>query len=99
MREVKSVEKVKVDAADRAKREIEILKQLDHPNICRLHESFEDETHIHIVMEYIKGRELYDEVLAQGHLDEESAVHYMSPAEHCDRHQALHCARGNEGQL
>jgi calcium-dependent protein kinase len=94
MRVVKSVEKKIVDAADRAKREIEILKHLDHPNICRLHESFEDTKHIHIVMEYIKGRELYDEVLAQGHLDEESAVHYMSQIfsalQYCHQRRIMH---------
>lgn len=94
MRVVKSVEKKIVDAADRAKREIEILKHLDHPNICRLHESFEDEKHIHIVMEYIKGKELYDEVLAQGHLDEENAVHYMSQIfsalHYCHQRRIMH---------
>eukprot|EP00746_Dinoflagellata_sp_MGD_P164268 gnl/MRDRNA2_/MRDRNA2_92805_c0_seq1.p1 gnl/MRDRNA2_/MRDRNA2_92805_c0~~gnl/MRDRNA2_/MRDRNA2_92805_c0_seq1.p1 ORF type:complete len:600 (+),score=121.91 gnl/MRDRNA2_/MRDRNA2_92805_c0_seq1:78-1877(+) len=94
MRVVKSVEKKVVDAADRAKREIEILKHLDHPNICRLHESFEDAKHIHIVMEYIKGKELYDEVLTQGHLDEESAVHYMSQIfsalHYCHQRRIMH---------
>jgi len=94
MRVVKSVEKRIVDAADRAKREIEILKHLDHPTICRLHESFEDEKHIHIVMEYIKGRELYDEVLAQGHLDEESALYIMSQIfsalSYCHQRRIMH---------
>jgi len=94
MRVVKSVEKKIVAAADRAKREIEILKHLDHPNICRLHESFEDAEHIHIVMEYIKGKELYDEVLAQGHLDEASAVHYMSQIfsalHYCHQRRIMH---------
>jgi len=94
MRVVKSVEKRIVDVADRAKREIEILKHLDHPNICRLHESFEDEKHIHIVMEYIKGRELYDEVLAQGHLDESSAVYIMSQIfsalQYCHQRRIMH---------
>jgi calcium-dependent protein kinase len=94
LRVVKSVANCKVDAADRAKREIAILKQLDHPNICRLHESFEDETHIHIVMEYIKGRELYDEVLAQGHLDEESALYIMSQIfsalQYCHQRRIMH---------
>jgi len=94
MRVVKSVEKKNLDAADRAKREIEILKHLDHPNICRLHESFEDEMHIHIVMEYIRGRELYDEVIAQGHMDEESAVHIMSQIfsalQYCHQRRIMH---------
>merc|ERR1711937_1109338 len=94
MRVVKSVEKKNLDAADRAKREIEILKHLDHPNICRLHESFEDEKHIHIVMEYIRGRELYDEVLSQGNMDEESAVYIMSQIfsalQYCHERRIMH---------
>lgn len=94
MRVVKSVEKSKADAAERAKREIEILKRLDHPNICRLHESFEDASHIHMVLEYIKGRELYDELLAQGHLDEESALFIMSKIfsalQYCHHRMIMH---------
>jgi len=94
MRVVKSVEKAKVDAADRAKREIAILKQLDHPNICRLHESFEDKSHIHIVMEYIKGRELYDEVIEMGNLHEDSALYIMSQIfgalQYCHQRRIMH---------
>lgn len=94
MRVVKSVERRNLDAADRAKREIEILKHLDHPNICRLHESFQDEKHIHIVMEYIRGRELYDEVLSQGNMDEESAVYIMSQIfsalQYCHQRRIMH---------
>jgi calcium-dependent protein kinase len=45
-------------------------------------------------MEYIKGRELYDEVLAQGHLDEENAVHYMSQIfsalQYCHQRRIMH---------
>ena len=40
--------------------EIEILKQVDHPNIVKLIEVFEDERHWCLVMELMTGGELFD---------------------------------------
>lgn len=42
--------------------EIEILKLLDHPNILRIYEFFEDRKHYYIVMEYCKGGTLQLEI-------------------------------------
>ena len=44
---------------DALKKEIEILKTLDHPNVIRLIETIETSTRINIVMEYVKGKSLY----------------------------------------
>jgi len=33
--------------------EIRLLCQLDHPNIVRVHETFRDDEHYYIVLEYI----------------------------------------------
>ena len=41
------------------KREIEILRSLDHPNIVKYFETYEDEKYLHIVMEYIPGDNLF----------------------------------------
>ena len=46
--------------------EIEALKIVDHPNIVRLHQIFEDETSIHLVTEYCKGESLFDIII---HID------------------------------
>lgn len=43
-------------------REIKILKSLDHPNIIKLHECFNNKTEINLVMEFIGNRCLYDYV-------------------------------------
>ena len=40
-------------------REIEILRSLDHPNIVKYFETYEDEVFLHIVMEYIPGDNLF----------------------------------------
>ena len=50
--------------------EIEILKQLDHPNIVKLIEVFEDERHWCLVMELMKGGELFDMILSQEQFSE-----------------------------
>ena len=53
--------------------EVGILKQLDHPNICRLIEDFapskSDPHHICIALEYCAGGELFDRI-ASGGLDD-----------------------------
>jgi calcium-dependent protein kinase len=38
--------------------EIRIISQLDHPNVVRLYEFFEDEKHIHLIMENCRGGDL-----------------------------------------
>lgn len=47
-------------------RELEILTQLDHPNIIRFYETYEDERYYHFVMEYCSGGELFDHILKKG---------------------------------
>jgi calcium-dependent protein kinase len=42
------------------KREIQSLKLLDHPNIVKIYEVFEDSKNLSIVMDYFSGGELYD---------------------------------------
>jgi len=40
--------------------EIEVLKICNHPNIVKLIDIFEDSKKIHIVLELLKGGDLYD---------------------------------------
>jgi calcium-dependent protein kinase len=46
----------------RLKYEVNILKNLNHPNIVRLYEVFEDKNQIYLVTELCDGRELFDEI-------------------------------------
>ena len=41
------------------RREIEILKMCQHPNIIRLLDIFENQDYIYIVMEYLKGGDFF----------------------------------------
>lgn len=47
----------------RLKYEIDILKNLNHPNILRLYEVFQDKRQIFLVTELCEGRELFDEII------------------------------------
>ena len=69
------------------KRELEILKTLDHPNIVKFYETYQDENYFHLVMEYLSGGELLDRLIKNGFVPEEetkvlmlkifSAIHYL----------------------
>ena len=54
-------------------REISILRDLAHPNIVRLHEMVETDRHIGIIMEYASGGELFDHILNNRYLKDNSA--------------------------
>jgi len=43
--------------------EIKLHKSLDHPNILKLHESFEDDHYIYIILERCSLNNLYDLLL------------------------------------
>jgi calcium-dependent protein kinase len=44
-------------------REFGLLKSLDHPNILRFYEFFEDKLNYYIITEYCKGGELFEFIL------------------------------------
>ncbi|KAF2668868.1 Pkinase-domain-containing protein [Microthyrium microscopicum] len=54
-------------------REIAILRELEHPNIVRLHEMVETERHIGIILEYASGGELFDYILQNRYLKDNAA--------------------------
>jgi len=55
------------------RREISILRELSHPNIVRLHEMVETKAVIGIILEYASGGELFDYILNQRYLKDNSA--------------------------
>ncbi|KAI9694931.1 MAG: hypothetical protein M1822_000548 [Bathelium mastoideum] len=54
-------------------REIAILRELQHPNIVKLHEMVETERHIGIILEYASGGELFDYILNHRYLKDNAA--------------------------
>uniref|UniRef100_A0A1J3DZM6 non-specific serine/threonine protein kinase n=1 Tax=Noccaea caerulescens TaxID=107243 RepID=A0A1J3DZM6_NOCCA len=67
---------VKSGLAGHIKREISILRRVRHPYIVHLLEVMATKTKIYIVMEYVRGGELYDKV-AKGRLREGVARRYF----------------------
>jgi calcium-dependent protein kinase len=53
------------------KREIDILMEVDHPNIIKYYESYEDDKYIHIVMEMCNGGDLLDKASNEGVMSED----------------------------
>ena len=75
-------------------REVEIMLKLDHPNIIKLQEVFEDETEIHLVMDLCTGGELFDRITARGHFSEADAKGIMKTIlgalEYCHEQHVCH---------
>jgi len=59
---VKQIKKSKISEEELGmlRNEIEVLKMCQHPNIVQLLDIFEDSKKIHIVLELLKGGDLYD---------------------------------------
>ena len=54
--------------------EINILKELDHPNIVKIFEYYEDKQNYYIVTEICRGGELFDEIVERGKFSESDAA-------------------------
>jgi hypothetical protein len=59
---IKSIDlgKIRADQRDSLRNEVKILKMLDHPNVVKLYETFEDEDTLHIVLELCDGGDLFE---------------------------------------
>ena len=58
----KEIFKSKVADLTKFKNEINVLSKVDHPNIIRLYEIFEDDRYISLIMEYCQGGELFKKI-------------------------------------
>eukprot|EP01017_Pseudomicrothorax_dubius_P006739 TRINITY_DN11984_c0_g2_i1.p1 TRINITY_DN11984_c0_g2~~TRINITY_DN11984_c0_g2_i1.p1 ORF type:complete len:475 (+),score=68.46 TRINITY_DN11984_c0_g2_i1:61-1485(+) len=93
-RAIKVVEKRMIRMQERFIREIEVMKSLDHPNIVRLYETYEDERSIYNVLEYCGGGELFDLLANQGYLKEDKArdifLQLVLAVKHCHSKNVTH---------
>eukprot|EP00746_Dinoflagellata_sp_MGD_P132960 gnl/MRDRNA2_/MRDRNA2_66641_c0_seq2.p1 gnl/MRDRNA2_/MRDRNA2_66641_c0~~gnl/MRDRNA2_/MRDRNA2_66641_c0_seq2.p1 ORF type:complete len:525 (-),score=97.86 gnl/MRDRNA2_/MRDRNA2_66641_c0_seq2:94-1668(-) len=90
-RAIKSIPKKSLPDRARFDREVEVMRILDHPNIIKLFEVYEDAKFLYMVMELCSGGELFDCIIEEpGGLSEKvaakvarevvRAVHYMHTA-------------------
>lgn len=79
LRAVKMISKehISQQEAIRLRYEIDILKNLSHPNILRLFEVFEEKQYIFLVTECCEGGELFDEIISRGKFEEKDAANII----------------------
>lgn len=75
---IKSIPKNKIEyRIDLLERELGLLMTVDHPNIIKFYEVYEDPQYIHLVMELFTGGELFDQLIAKGRYTEAEAAKIM----------------------
>ena len=57
--------------------EVDILRQIDHPNIVKLYEFYEDEKNYYLVMELLKGGDLFSYLIKDKNITEQSAAFFF----------------------
>lgn len=57
--------------------EIDILKQLDHPNIVKIYEFYQDKLNFYLITEFIEGGELFDKIAKIKFFTESDAAKIM----------------------
>ncbi|XP_047312097.1 CBL-interacting serine/threonine-protein kinase 11-like [Impatiens glandulifera] len=73
---VKVINKSKITNTSNIKREISIMRRLHHPHIVKLYEVLATKSKIYVVIEFVKGGELFTRV-AKGRFDEETGRKYF----------------------
>lgn len=89
---IKTISKARVKVSPEClNREIQTLFQLDHPNISRLFEVYDDSRSVHLVKEYCSGPSLFDCIVQKGSYSESEAAHLLrkillavNSLHHCD---------------
>ena len=76
------------------RREISVMKKLDHTNVTRLVEVMKSDTHIFIVCELAEGGDLFDKIVEQDLFDEETSRIYfrqiLDAVEYCHSRGVCH---------
>jgi calcium-dependent protein kinase len=95
-RAVKVLKKSQMDAEEQKMlfNEINILRSLDHPNIVKMYEFFEDDKRFYIVTEICKGGELFDEIISRGKFTERDTAILMKQllmcVNYCHKNNVVH---------
>ena len=79
-RVIKSIKKIKIHSEQeqiKFTNEVEILQTLDHPNIIKLFEFYDDDNNFYLVTEYLAGGELFDYMARKQYLTEPIAAHFL----------------------
>jgi BR serine/threonine kinase len=94
----KIIEKKYLNSDDKlwkkVKREIVILKLVEHPHVLKLYDVLETENKLYLVLEHVKGGELFDYIVSKGRLDRHESLRLIAQIcmglEHCHSHHICH---------
>ncbi|KAE9544842.1 hypothetical protein AGLY_000384 [Aphis glycines] len=93
---IKMIDKRKLDAVNLEKvhREVDIMKQLDHPHIIKLYQVMESKDMIYIISEYASQGEIFDYIAKYGRMTEAAARkkfwQILSAVEYCHNRHVVH---------
>ena len=76
---IKSISKkniIRSQMASQVKKEISIMKSLEHPNIVQIYEVLSSSEYLYIVMDYVPGGELYTKIARGGKLTNNECRRY-----------------------
>jgi calcium/calmodulin-dependent protein kinase I len=78
---IKVIDKTSLECDDQIalQSEVEILSQIDHPNIVKLHEIYDEKTRFSMVMELMSGGELFDRIVEKEQYSEKEAADTIRP--------------------
>ena len=82
---IKILEKAKIKNnkdLERIEKEIKYMKKLNHPNIVKIYEIFDDKDNYYISMEYVSGGELFNYIVKNKRLDENETSFFYSQIIH-----------------
>jgi len=84
----------KKDEAEQLINEVNILRELDHPNIMKILEFYEDEKCFYIVSEFYDGGELFEKIAKMKYFSEKQAAQLMkqilSAVAYCHANNIVH---------
>lgn len=75
---VKTIQKSQVKDIDALRKEIDLMKELDHPNMIKLFATFEDSRCFSLVMEVCAGGELLERIVQGGQFSEGQCAAIMA---------------------
>ena len=94
MKVIKIRYKYNTQETEKIKKEIQILRQLDHPNIIKVFEFYNTNQNFYIISELCNGGELFDKIVKLKKLNEKVAAYVMkqilSAVQFCHKNQILH---------
>ncbi|ROT37535.1 Pkinase-domain-containing protein [Sodiomyces alkalinus F11] len=75
-------------------REVAILKLIDHPNVMKVYDIWENRSEIYLVLEYVDKGDLFDYINTYGRLNEDAAMFFfrqiMSAMQYCHTFNICH---------